>query len=57
MDKTLAHNTWFTNGTIPVIIEDDTYYPFAPGERETEWHEASDSEYLAYEAYWDEHHE
>jgi hypothetical protein len=50
---TLAHNTARSGeGTVPVIIEDAESYPFGPGERESDWHEASEAEYAAYEAYW-----
>ena len=52
MGVSLAHNTITTAPGVPVVIEDDTYYPFAPGERESEWHEASEEEYAAYAAYW-----
>jgi hypothetical protein len=50
---TLAHNTARSGeGTVPVIIEDAESYPFGPGERESDWHEASEAEYAASEAYW-----
>lgn len=48
----LAHNTLRTDGTVPVVVE----YPRPdfppPGERERDWHEASDEEYQAYLDYW-----
>jgi hypothetical protein len=52
----LAHNT--QSGTlpdkpfVPLIIENPDGYPFEPGEREADWHEASDAEYQAYLDYW-----
>lgn len=52
MIEPLAHNTRLSAIGVPEVIEDPTFFPFAPGERE-EWHVASDAELLAYEAYWD----
>lgn len=49
----LAHNTYTSGYLIPVIIEDDNFFPFEPGERESEWHEATEAEIAAYDAYWD----
>lgn len=43
----LAHNVVPEDG-VPVIIEDDTFFPFEPGERERDWHEASPEEYQKY---------
>lgn len=52
--RPLAHNTDRSgpDNSVPVIIEDDTDYPFGYGERDADWHEASDVEYAAYVAYW-----
>lgn len=51
---TLAHNTNRSgpDQDIPVIMEDDTGFPFVDGEREADWHEASNEEIAAYENYW-----
>lgn len=54
MSWVLAHNTETTAPGVPVIINHPDTFPFAPGERERDWHEASDEEYAAYEEYWDE---
>lgn len=53
MGKALAHNTEYGNaeGTVPLIILDDEFFPFEPGERD-DWHEASESELATYESYW-----
>ena len=51
----LAHNTdKGVEGTdVPLIIEYPENYPFEPGERERDWHEASEEEYERYLTYWD----
>lgn len=53
----LAHNTEHSgDGTVPVIIE----YPrndFPSAEDRPNWHEASDDEYAAYVAYWNDIHD
>lgn len=47
-----AHNTDTSgNGACPVVIEDPSHFPLAPGEG-AEWHVATDDEYAAYYAYW-----
>ena len=48
----LTHNTRKTDTSIPVVIEDERGFPFAPGERAAEWHETTDSEYATYLEYW-----
>jgi hypothetical protein len=50
----LAHNTARSgpNQDVPVIIEYPAGYNFPPGERDRDWHEASDEEYQAYLDYW-----
>lgn len=52
---TLAHNTARSgpDRDVPVVIEDDTNFPFEDGERENDWHEASGAEVAAYKGYWD----
>lgn len=53
MSAPLAHNTEYgAEGQIPLIIEFPEDFPFGPGERESEWHEASDEELDQYENYW-----
>ena len=56
MNVPLAHNTLSGAGDgesfVPLIIESPDDYPFLLGEREREWHEATDAEYQAYEDYW-----
>ena len=56
MSAALAHNTLSGVGPnqpfVPLIIESPDDYPFEPGERESDWHEATDAEYQAYEDYW-----
>lgn len=55
----LAHNAVVEDG-VPVIIEHAETFPFAPGERECDWHDASDEEYARYLDYynaeWDRTH-
>lgn len=49
--KTLHHDK---DGTpYRVIIEDPDTFPFAPGERERDWREATDEEVDEYEALYD----
>lgn len=50
----LAHNTEYgtLDGTVPLIIESPESFPFEPGERENDWHEATEAEIAAYWAYW-----
>jgi hypothetical protein len=50
----LAHNTEKNAQGVPVILEDPRGYPFAVGERESDWHEATDEEYQAFLDYWNE---
>lgn len=51
----LAHNTdkGVQGKDVPLIIEYPEDFPFEPGERERDWHEASEEEYEAYLSYWD----
>jgi len=54
-NEPLAFNTpeTGTDGvTVPVIIENPEHFPFEPGERDRDWHVASDDEYAAYLDYW-----
>jgi hypothetical protein len=55
----LAHNTGRSGPKqdVPIIIEHPAHYPFADGEREREWHTASDDELIAYETFWNKVHD
>jgi len=44
----LASNVTPDSG-VPVVIERPETFPFAPGEREQDWHVATDAELQAYE--------
>ncbi|UVG34059.1 hypothetical protein SEA_PAVLO_114 [Microbacterium phage Pavlo] len=49
----VTHNTIEGAPGIPMIIESPDTFPFAPGERDSEWHDTTDAEYAVYAAYWD----